>query len=178
MTPIAAAVSPMKEAAVARSVEHAAQRIDEVLAGLEAVGMDVDQYAPRPKSFGPAYPGKEQYLKQQRRRQFVESITTAVPVPVSYPGAEKIRAKSDERVAAFLANIATAAGAEFDAYVAKLEGKVGECAAAEVRGYLWDGSVLTVTKSDGSVARWKTQMIVNCSVLGKLFNQWPTRKLA
>ena len=42
---------------------------------------------------------------------------------------------------------------------------------------MWGYSVLTVTKEDGSVERWKTQQIMNISVLGLLFAQWPSRKM-
>ena len=173
MTPIAAAVSPMKEAAVARSVAAATQRVTEVLRALEAVEMQIDAYAPYPNSGV----GRVAYKQALAKRHFAESITTYTEGS-SRPGARLPRKHSETNVARFMLTVAEIAGSEFDAYVEKLEGKVGECAAAEVRGYVWDGSILTVTKADGSVERWSTQMIVNCSVLGKLFNQWPTRKLA
>jgi hypothetical protein len=34
-----------------------------------------------------------------------------------------------------------------------------------------------VTTQEGEDQVWRTQMIVNVSVLGKLFNQWPTRQV-
>jgi hypothetical protein len=64
-------------------------------------------------------------------------------------------------------------------YASKLTAKVGEASNASltVSSDVWGLSVLTVTKPDGSIKRWRTQVIVNCSVLGKNFNQFPTRLL-
>ena len=61
-------------------------------------------------------------------------------------------------------------------YVAKLTEKVGACDAAAVTGELWQESLLVVRKGE-TVERWKTQQILNFSVYGKAFNQWPTRKV-
>ena len=80
------------------------------------------------------------------------------------------------RIELFLKQVALDAAADFDAYVGKLTKKVGDVVSAKVEGALWQGSRLTVTKADGSIERWNTQQIINVSVLGKLFNQWPTRK--
>ena len=33
------------------------------------------------------------------------------------------------------------------------------------------------THADGTTHQWRTEMIINVSKLGALFNQWPTRKL-
>lgn len=76
-------------------------------------------------------------------------------------------------------HIEKAASFEFTQYVAKLTGKIGETTAASINASpLWNGSILTITKPDGSVETWKTTMIINCSSLGKLFNQWPTRRVS
>ena len=39
----------------------------------------------------------------------------------------------------------------------------------------WGHSHITVELTNGDRQLWRTQMIVNVSCLGKLFNQWPTR---
>lgn len=39
----------------------------------------------------------------------------------------------------------------------------------------WDRSHLYVRYTNLTQQRWNTQCIINCSVHGKLFNQWPTR---
>ena len=70
------------------------------------------------------------------------------------------------------------AAASFERYVAKLNMKCGEVVAAELSdGFIWNNSVLTVTKPDGEVEKWSTKMILNFSSLGTPFNQWPTRKM-
>jgi hypothetical protein len=84
---------------------------------------------------------------------------------------------SDERVARRVQQTRDAMATDFDGYVNKLSTKIGEgVVSAEITGRLWDYSTLTVTKNDGSVERWRTQQIINVSCLGKLFNQWPTRR--
>jgi hypothetical protein len=70
------------------------------------------------------------------------------------------------------------AAAQYDSYVQKLIGKIGEVTAASLDGdHVWGFSYLTVTLPNGKKEVWKTQMIVNISKLGKLFNQFPTRKM-
>jgi len=41
----------------------------------------------------------------------------------------------------------------------------------------WGYSHIEVALGDGTKQMWRTQMIVNTSCLGKLFNQWPTRRV-
>jgi hypothetical protein len=84
---------------------------------------------------------------------------------------------SEERYARMREQVRQDAGASFDAYVAKLTAKVGEgVISASVVGHLWDYSILTVEKTSG-IEQWRTQQILNVSCLGKVFNQWPTRKM-
>lgn len=66
---------------------------------------------------------------------------------------------------------------QFIAYAFKLDSKVGAVTAAEletVRG-VWGESYMHVTYPNGDRDTWKTQTIVNRSVLGKRFLQFPTR---
>jgi hypothetical protein len=64
----------------------------------------------------------------------------------------------------------------YEQYVNKLINKVGDCDSATVTGDLWNYSILTITKG-AVVERWKTSMILNVSKNGKVFNQFPTRKI-
>ena len=83
-----------------------------------------------------------------------------------------------EEIARFIKNSKEEAAAQYDAFVAKLIRKIGVVETAELTGnHVWSYSYLNVTKADGTKESWKTQMIVNVSKLGKLFNQWPTRKV-
>lgn len=172
ITPIAEAVNPSREAAVAHAVARAENFVETIKAELIAAEMNVDVVAPIARSTM----SREEYKKTHARYQLVTQFVTQ---PAT-------RRRSDARVALgfnqdgidrFISMIAADAAADFDAYVAKLESKVGDCIAASVEGNLWSESILTVTKADGSTERWKTQMIINVSSLGKLFNQYPTRKM-
>jgi hypothetical protein len=75
-------------------------------------------------------------------------------------------------------NVAEAAGADFDGYLARLAGKIAEpIEGGRLAGSIWDNTLLTVQTRD-SIQVWRTRCIVNVSCLGNLFNQWPTRRLS
>ncbi|MNE44768.1 hypothetical protein D3C80_1390130 [compost metagenome] len=101
----------------------------------------------------------------------------------AYVGSRSMRDPDPARMspngcALFVKQAQENASAQYDAFIAKLEAKIGEVTAAILSGeHVWGHSILTVTKADGTTEKWKTQMIVNVSVLGNLFNQWPTRKV-
>lgn len=66
---------------------------------------------------------------------------------------------------------------DYLAWINKMTEKVGKPVQfAEVRGNPWSYSVLTVTTADGEEQVWHTQMIINTSKFGKLFNQFPTTR--
>lgn len=70
------------------------------------------------------------------------------------------------------------ASGSYDAYVHKMIEKIGKpVSGASVRGNPWSGSTLDVTCTDGETQVWSTKMIINVSVLGKLFNQFPSRRI-
>lgn len=171
VSPIAAAIAPQKAESVRRAVEAMARRIDATKAALEAAGMNIDVVAPQPHG----RMSRADYRQAQRRLDFVCRLVTQ---PATRRASEPRIALgfNQASIDRLLADVADLAGAEFDAYVGKLEAKVGECDTASIEGWLWNYSILTVRKGD-QVERWKTQQIVNVSVLGKLFNQWPTRKI-
>lgn len=70
------------------------------------------------------------------------------------------------------------------AFCAKLAGKVDreKAEGAVVIGVAsttidrWSSGTTVVRLSDGSEQEWHTKVILNQSCLGKLFNQWPTRR--
>jgi hypothetical protein len=98
-------------------------------------------------------------------------------VPHRKPADPYFYKQSDNSEELFIARSIKDAVHSYELWVAKLTGKVGEVVSAEleISANVWGYSILKVTKPDGSIQRWKTQMIVNCSSLGKAFNQWPTR---
>lgn len=172
--PVAAAILPLRDDAIARAETDAREYIARLIAKLEEAGWNLDTVAPRPKSSD----NREVYVSAKRRRELFSSITTFVQdKPFRRVNDPEFRARSAEREAAFIAAAKEAAGLQYDAFVAKLVAKVGQCDAAAISGnHVWHHSILTVTKGD-QVERWKTQQICNVSKLGLLFNQWPSRKV-
>lgn len=169
--PIAAAVAPQKDASVQRSVEFMAARFEKFTAAL--LGKNLTEVAPYPnasKMDKAAYQAAVARYNAARRLMVLDRQGNRMDSPVIAV------AVNSEAIARELAQVAEMAGAQFDSYVAKLTKKVGECDDAQVKGYVWNGSVLTVTKGD-RVEQWSTKQIVNTSSLGNLFNQWPTRLL-
>jgi ParB-like chromosome segregation protein Spo0J len=131
----------------------------------------------RSRRFGAAYKAA------QARRAFLWSLVEADANRLTNgydTGRPLYVVGSTEKIERAFEQVRQNAGAAFDSFAAKLVGKVGDCTAATLHcwGDVWTSSTLVVTKADGSVERWNTQRIINCSVLGKLFHQWPTRKAA
>lgn len=118
----------------------------------------VDSFAPDPDR-GMARSNPEAYTKARKLRGWAEMIMSQNP---------------DQ----FAEKEAKAAGDSYDAWVYKLVQKIGKpVTGANVSGDPWSGSTITVTTNDGEQQRWKTQMIINTSKLGKQFNQFPTRRM-
>jgi hypothetical protein len=180
--PIYAAIAPQRQATVAQAVVFTRENLLKFAAQFP-VGADLKDHAPRGDSWKD---GREQYKTKQARHYLalqVLHISRAnsfmdCPQIIAGVNAEGIERLCDEA--------AKDAAFSFDEYVAKLTRKVGHCNRASVEGWLWDHSILTVVKRsnpDDAVSpmvteRWKTQQILNFSVYGKAFNQWPTRKVA
>lgn len=82
-----------------------------------------------------------------------------------------------DRVEKFVQDTKDEASRQYSIFIEKLSLKIGPCDGAKLEGnHVWGHSILTVTKDNGLTAQsWKTHEIVNTSVHGKLFCQWPTR---
>ncbi len=170
---IEAAVAPVKAEAFARAQQDAVALIDRLTAKLEEAGWDLDVAAPYPNS---RTDGRNTYLAKKARRSLFEAITRSAQSSRSMRD-PCIVVPAPDREAHFVNNAIDLAGQQYDAFVAKLVGKIGEVDSASLAGsHVWGHSVLTVTKGE-TVERWKTQQIVNQSKLGTLFNQWPSRKV-
>lgn len=169
---VADAIAPLKDAAVEYAGQLAQREADRALAMLEAAGWDLEVAAPYPNSGI----GRIAYRTAIEKRAVLSRLSVSTnPRGCRMPHEPDMRARSEAGVAGYVAEERAAAGASFDAYVHKMVSKIGGVDAAEVSGgHLWQGSILTVRKGE-TVERWHTQQIVNCSCLGKLFNQWPTR---
>lgn len=72
-----------------------------------------------------------------------------------------------------------AANEEFNGYLAKLALKNVEkiISVDSLTGNLWSGSLLSVVVESQATVVWETKCILNVSILGKVFNQWPTRRV-
>ncbi|MGL6228619.1 MAG: hypothetical protein ACRC3J_05325 [Culicoidibacterales bacterium] len=165
MNAIAKAVEQMRNEAMERAVALMQNRVS--AAKNEFIGKHWDDMRPT------ANMSRAEYKQQDSLRNFVRSIAVMGIDADGYYSVLDINSESSDWI---YDDVAKCASVSFDAYVAKLESKVGECDTAVLDGSLWHGSVLTVTKND-VVEKWKTQMIINVSSLGKLFNQFPTRKM-
>lgn len=169
-TPIANAVAPLKQQAADRAELAVTEQIERTLAALAAVGNDMDVFAPLPRGTM----DRASYKQAAALRSFVSSITVGTKA-CRMPRDPNLRTTNPEGIARVVAQARGEAEAGFDAYVAKLEQKVGEHSAAALHGSsVWGHSVLDVQTPAGA-QRWVTKQILNVSVLGKLFNQWPTR---
>jgi len=173
--PIAAAVAPIKDLAIARAEQDATNFIARLLANLEAANWDLNVVAPRPLNSD----DRATYLAKSRKIGQYQSITTYSPDQtfrrVSDP---YYRVRSETAEALFVKTAKELAAQQYDTFVEKLIHKIGAVETASLHGeHVWGHSILTVAKADGSTERWKTQQIVNVSKLGTLFNQWPSRKV-
>ena len=176
---VSAAVEPYREQAVEKAEEYAEETIGRLAAQLREEGGNLNAVAPRPTASD--YGVYE--AKKQRRALFeklfpVDRIEGADPLRPGRAETFLSPTPRPESVARFVVEARKDSSVQFDAYVAKLATKVGAITAAEMSGpYIWQGSILTVTKPDGAEEHWKTTMIVNISKYGKVFNQFPTRKV-
>lgn len=170
---IAQAVEPLREAAIARAEKEARNFLLSISKKLEENNYDRNAFAPYPK--GTDYSG---FSTKKAWYELVRRVTNS-----NWPGSRSPKdpdiAKMDFDVSyKFVEQQKKDASFEYDAFIAKLESKIGEVVSAELEGdHVWGYSFLTVEKADGSKEKWKTQMIVNVSKHGKLFNQFPTRKV-
>jgi hypothetical protein len=176
--PVYLAVMPLKEAAIARAEKHANEQVTSMTEALKTADWRINVVAPRPNSYRMS---RFEYKQCAGRRSMFDSITTdrkGQSVLMRYEDTERRVDLCDKRIANFISCAKKDAAAQYDAFVEKLVAKVGDVTAATLAGcHVWGHSVLTVVTAAGESQRWQTQMIMNVSCLGKLFNQWPTRKL-
>lgn len=175
MNPIAAAVAPLKDRAVALAEARANEKIASVLAKMAANGWSLKAVAPYPRS----NMSRRSYVEAKAKHSLYSMLTRPAVERVSYRQDESdIRVSNEEGQAHFVKQFREAAAASYDSYVAKLQIKVGAVSSARLEGNsTWAYSNLHVVTEAGEAQVWRTQMILNVSVLGTLFNQWPTRQV-
>lgn len=166
-------VMPLKADAMKRAAEFAQVRIDEVAKELKAANYDVQACAPYPSGSL----GRDSYHEALRKYHLFSALTKWRKG--TYSPREPHYADMDSaKKAKFIKNAKEAAAAQYDMFVGKMISKIGDVTKTELEGnHVWGYSFLTVRKPDGSEEIWKTQMILNISKLGLVFNQWPSRKV-
>lgn len=165
-SPIALAIAPLRKEAADNARAWATQSAADARAKLEAAGFNLDTLVPRP---GRGASKAEYAMAAEARAHYFQFLKAWSAARTSYVLDEAAAQRYIDRAV-------RDTEASFDAFVLKLDGKVGAHKAATlVAGATWSYSILRVTLADGTVQDWKTQRITNCSSLGRLFNQWPTR---
>lgn len=174
---IEAAVMPLKAEAMDRAEKESREIIARLFAKLADANWKVNDVAPWPHT----QQSRKDYMTQKGKRNFVDSITSEHPENtrfVRYDQADYRRAPNLDRVESIVKGAREDAAAQYDSFVGKLSAKIGATVEATLTGsHVWGYSFLKVVKADGTGETWKTQMILNVSKLGKLFNQFPTRKV-
>lgn len=164
---VLAAVLPLMETMTADAAERAMKHVTDTRAKVAAESLDI--------AFPePTRPAWNDYNRQRRAEYDRAVARRAFAARVSYlvEGCNV-----EEFVTNYVANEVFAARAQFLAFADKLTLKVGAITEAKLqtlRG-VWGESYLYVTTAEGVAQCWKTQTIVNRSVLDNLFYQWPTR---
>ena len=169
---IAQAVEPLKQKSIEAAIEATTNAINATKKKLEAANWDLDVAFPRANGFQ----SRKNYLAQSAAVNFASSLVKSVK-PYRMRNEPNLVVWANDKVAIVFEQAAEMAAQQYEAYVAKLVAKVGDCDAAHmayVNG-VWFDSDLVVTKGEVKEV-WNTKCIVNQSCLGKVFNQFPTRK--
>lgn len=169
--PVTIAVEPARQESIEAAVAYASRLVARWTERLEAAGWDLEVAAPYPRSGM----NKAQYTQAKALYTNLRRITKSTLTYCRRPHAPDPCVLSEQGIARFVQDCRDAASAQYDMFIVKMCKKIGECDSAELSGsHVWGYSFLTVKKGE-TVERWKTQQIINVSVLGTPFNQWPSR---
>jgi hypothetical protein len=179
MNHIANAVAPLKIRAMDAAEARAHELVARITVKLAEAGGDIDKLAPRPSSF---HMGRSEYKKAQSWCNLAARVTERdkpkMDAQECKPHPTYFVIMSTAKCEQLVKEFRDLAAASYEAFVQKMMGKIGKVTSASLDGdSTWTYSNLTVVTEAGETQVWRTQMIVNCSVLGTLFNQWPTRRV-
>jgi anion-transporting ArsA/GET3 family ATPase len=151
---------------VSKAEERALESYQRVLNRLEEHEMNIDSLAPQPHS----RMSTGEYRAAQNYRAFINSLV----VIDNGPFVKKSLAKKTK----YIETVKQQAREDYLAWISKMIEKIGKpVVSAVATGNPWQDSKLRVNTNDGEEQIWHTQMIINTSKYGKLFNQFPsTRK--
>jgi hypothetical protein len=182
---VTAALKPTEEHLKAAYYAANVKNYRAVIASLEAAGWDMEKAFPHPhgsmsraqyRSADAARKNAQRFTEWDHAKRTLGSNRFGGPEPV------KLKRTESEQLAKLMEDAARDAKLALQSYCWKLAGKItSELAdgdtvtAATYAGgsNVWGWSFVNVTTAAGSQS-WKTKMIVNFSVYGKAFNQWPT----
>lgn len=152
---------------VAEAETRAEAKYKSVLDTVKQHDWNLDELAPKPHS----NMSRGEYRAASNYRMFLVSLFDK---DVNDPFIKHSSVKKHR----FIDMIKDQARTDYLGWINKMTEKIGKpVASASVKGNPWVDSVLSVITIDGEVQVWDTQMIINTSKLGKLFNQFPsTRK--
>lgn len=180
---LAAALSEARVKYIARIHTYVTADADAAFAKLSQHGWDLEAAAPYPLRDANRWDRLAQLNLRGELARF--TVQDKNRVNADQCKTDYRRRRSD--LAEFIKSEAERIGGfNFDSFVCKLTRKIEAAAKAEgtdkpviniavLKGVLWDGCTLTVALNGGTQT-WVTKCIINRSVLGKLFNQWPTRR--
>lgn len=171
MNPIEAAVMPLKVDAIEQARVYALKQVETVESNLAAVGWDINQAAPSPNA------SVGRYFLQLAKYTLYKDVTEWLTTSIRHGLPCYVR-MSPKKIERYIEGMQERAAEAYDLYVEKLVMKIGEVKSAELKGsHIWGESYLTVVKADSSIEVWKSKTIYNTSKLGKVFPQYPTRKV-
>jgi hypothetical protein len=176
---IAAAIAPLKQFAIDRAETMMRAQIERTLGKIAEADDDLNAVYPYPDS----KVSREKYRSMENAHNFASKITTyhssKNPNGFSHYRGPKFVERCEDGIARVIEEVRDMAAQSFEAYAAKLTGKIGDGITSAVTHQrdLWYDSDLTVERTDGSVEVWNTKIITNYSRYGLAFNQFPTRKM-
>ena len=172
--PIEIALLPLKTEAAKRAEIDSKNVIERISTELLAANNNLDIIAPKANSLRQ---NRNDYIITNEKRKFYRSLMKARQTSTRIN--EPLICDMDEHACLrFIEESIRNAEFEYDKFVTKMVRKIGDIKTASLFGeHIWGYSILTVTFEDNRQEKWRTQQIVNVSKLGKLFNQWPSRKI-
>lgn len=173
--PIAAAVMPLKADAVQRAERDARSKMQEIERELTEANWDINIAAPYPNDDSAS---RSDDLRAIQKRNLFRQVTRRDPNRLRPHGTVSYVTINSQRVEEFIRAAREDAATSYDAFVEKLISKIGEVESATLDGsHVWGESRLCIVKTGGIREVWRTHCIVNMSKYGRMFNQWPTKRV-
>lgn len=186
MNLIEQAIDEIRQATIEYVVARFVRRIDATLDALAEADWEINVAFPYPTTYGPkAIRNRAAYKAAVEDHLFAMMLTAEDETrnkKYRSPNDPNYRVRNQGNIDRAIQRVREAADFDFQQFIIKLTGKIGlddveTVILDEQHKWLWDYSILHVTRNDGTKEKWKTQIITKVSCLGNVFNQWPTRKV-